>query len=310
MEITYEEFINHILETRGRFACGEEYHERHHIMPKCMDGTNDKDNLIDLFAREHFEAHRLLALENPENDGLVYAWWCMCSLPGSSKKREDVTAEEYEEARKEFAKIQSLKISRENNPMYGRHHSEEARKKISEANKGENHPNYGRHLPEETCKRISKHHARMSGKSHPNYGRRFGEEVRKKMSDEKKGKYLGEMNPMYGKRHNEEIRKKMSENHADFSGKKHPRARKVIQYDLDGKLIKFWDYITQAANELNIPRTTINNCCTGNLKTAGGYHWYYLYDQTRKDGTVIQGAISLGLITEEEALQLLEKQKE
>ena len=310
MEITYEEFINHILETRGRFACGEEYHERHHIMPKCMDGTNDKDNLIDLFAREHFEAHRLLALENPENDGLVYAWWCMCSLPGSSKKREDVTAEEYEEARKEFAKIQSLKISRENNPMYGRHHSEEARKKISEANKGENHPNYGRHLPEETCKRISKHHARMSGKSHPNYGRRFGEEVRKKMSDGKKGKYLGEMNPMYGKRHNEEIRKKMSENHADFSGKKHPRARKVIQYDLDGKLIKFWDYITQAANELNIPRTTINNCCTGNLKTAGGYHWYYLYDQTRKDGTVIQGAISLGLITEEEALQLLEKQKE
>ena len=66
MEMTYEEFINNILETRGRFACGDEYHERHHIVPKCMDGSNDEENLIDLFAREHFEAHRLLALENSD----------------------------------------------------------------------------------------------------------------------------------------------------------------------------------------------------------------------------------------------------
>lgn len=39
---TYEEFINNILETRGRFACGDEYHERHHIVPKCMGGTNEE----------------------------------------------------------------------------------------------------------------------------------------------------------------------------------------------------------------------------------------------------------------------------
>ena len=34
----------------------------------------------------------------------------------------------------------------------------------------------------------------------------------------------------------------------------------------------------------------------------------YLYDQTRKDGTIIPGAITLGLITEEEALKQLEEQ--
>ena len=73
-ENTYEEFIQNILKTRGRFECGDEYHERHHIVPKCMGGTDEEDNLIDLFAREHFMAHKLLALENRDNDKLVYAW--------------------------------------------------------------------------------------------------------------------------------------------------------------------------------------------------------------------------------------------
>ena len=51
--VTYEEFINNILESRGRFACGNEYHERHNIVPKSIGGTNDEENLIDLYAREH-----------------------------------------------------------------------------------------------------------------------------------------------------------------------------------------------------------------------------------------------------------------
>lgn len=49
--MTYIEFINDILKTRGRFNCGDEYCERHHILPKCMGGGNERDNLIDLYAR-------------------------------------------------------------------------------------------------------------------------------------------------------------------------------------------------------------------------------------------------------------------
>lgn len=64
MGITYDEFIQNILDNRGRFNCGDEYCERHHMLPKCMGGTDDKNNLIDLFAKEHFEVHRLLAMEN------------------------------------------------------------------------------------------------------------------------------------------------------------------------------------------------------------------------------------------------------
>lgn len=110
--MTYQEFIDNILQIRGRFNCGNEYHECHHIVPKCMGGTNDEENLIDLFAREHFEAHRLLALENQDNDKLTYAWWNMCQCSGSSQKRVIVSPEEYEEARKAYVQ----KFSGDKNP--------------------------------------------------------------------------------------------------------------------------------------------------------------------------------------------------
>ena len=31
----YQNYIMQILNTRGRFGCGEEYHECHHIVPRC-----------------------------------------------------------------------------------------------------------------------------------------------------------------------------------------------------------------------------------------------------------------------------------
>ena len=113
---TYQEFIQNILNTRGRFNCGKEYHERHHIVPRCIGGTDDKENLIDLFAREHFIAHKLLALENQDNQKLIHAWWMMSTTTKSGQRQESVTPEEYEEARKLF----SQSMCGENNPMYGK----------------------------------------------------------------------------------------------------------------------------------------------------------------------------------------------
>jgi hypothetical protein len=36
------------------------YVEKHHIIPKCLGGLNNKDNIIKLTAKEHFICHRLL----------------------------------------------------------------------------------------------------------------------------------------------------------------------------------------------------------------------------------------------------------
>jgi len=39
---------------------GEIYYERHHILPRSMGGTDQKDNLVLLTAKEHFVVHHLL----------------------------------------------------------------------------------------------------------------------------------------------------------------------------------------------------------------------------------------------------------
>lgn len=49
------------------------YKEVHHIIPKCLGGTNDKDNLVELTAREHYIAHLLLVKIYPNNLGLTFA---------------------------------------------------------------------------------------------------------------------------------------------------------------------------------------------------------------------------------------------
>lgn len=115
-DVTYIEFINNILENRGRHGCDGLYYERHHIIPKCLNGEDTDDNLIDLYAKEHFIAHKLLALENPYNDKLVYAWWCMSNIKSKyTNDRYELTPEEYEESRIAFAKLQSERQSGENN---------------------------------------------------------------------------------------------------------------------------------------------------------------------------------------------------
>lgn len=123
--MAYIEFINDILKTRGRFNCGDEYCERHHILPKCMGGGNERDNLIDLYAREHFVAHKLLALENPDNIKLQLAYICMSFVRNDREQRYQLDEYEYEQARIAC----SIACSGENNPFYGNH-----------SQSGENHP--------------------------------------------------------------------------------------------------------------------------------------------------------------------------
>lgn len=49
------------------------YHEKHHIIPKCMSGTNVKSNIVQLTPEEHYIAHLLLCKIYPDNHKLLYA---------------------------------------------------------------------------------------------------------------------------------------------------------------------------------------------------------------------------------------------
>ena len=169
--MTYDKFIQNILNTRGRFACLDGYHERHHIIPKCMNGSNSKDNLIDLYAREHFIAHKLLAEEKPQNYQLKYAYWNMCQCTGRDGQDKYIpTPEEYEEARIFCHEA----MSGENHPMYGKHHTQESREKMSISKKdmynGENNPFFGKkHSQENIEKTKGTHSGKDNPKSRPVY---------------------------------------------------------------------------------------------------------------------------------------------
>lgn len=107
--MTYKEFIDNILSSRGRFGLINEYKERHHIIPRCMNGSDDKENLIDLTAEEHFRAHELLAKENPDNLSLQYALVFTIVANKSNPNRYKPTKDEKDYINELNRKINSIK---------------------------------------------------------------------------------------------------------------------------------------------------------------------------------------------------------
>ena len=61
------------------------YREKHHIIPRCMGGGNEKENLVKLTAEEHFVAHQLLVKIYPDEPKLVCAVIFMSYQCGNNK---------------------------------------------------------------------------------------------------------------------------------------------------------------------------------------------------------------------------------
>lgn len=121
-----------ISRAKGRTLTG--YCESHHIIPKSLGGSNQKENLVKLTAREHFICHLLLTkmYENKNKDKMIHAAWAMTTLENKNQERYKINSKSYEILRKQYAEIRSKQLK--NGP--GRKHSEETKKKLSEAHKG------------------------------------------------------------------------------------------------------------------------------------------------------------------------------
>ena len=75
------------------------YTEGHHILPKSWMPNN---YIVQLTAKEHFEAHYLLFKAFPEDRKMMFAFRAMCNQADGKLRQRDytVTAERYEESRK------------------------------------------------------------------------------------------------------------------------------------------------------------------------------------------------------------------
>ena len=138
-------------------------------------------------------------------------------------------------------------------------HSEESKKKSSEAQTGEKAYWYRKHFAEEHKRKLSE---AKTGEKHPFYGKHLSEEHRKHISEAK----TGENNPWYGKHLSEEHRKKMAEAHG---------VNGILQYSKTGELLSEYPSTCEASRQTGCNPSNICKCCKGKLKSTGGYLWKY-----------------------------------
>jgi ribosomal protein L37AE/L43A len=128
----YLKIYNNLIQKRKDFPLdSNEYGENHHIIPSCVGGSDNKDNLIRLSFREHFLAHHLL-WKYYKTPKLAHAFFSM--LRCSKNQFRNITINQYAIAKKAhvIALEQTMKDS--GNPFFGRKHTAETKRKISEKN--------------------------------------------------------------------------------------------------------------------------------------------------------------------------------
>lgn len=200
------------------------YLETHHIVPRCMNGTNDSENLINLPAREHFICHLLLP-KIYKGTEFEYKLWIAAHrfIYGNDMKNKiKIKSNQYKVIKENFSKFRSKANKGEGNPNYGNRWNQEqrdnlskqkkgksleeimgkeranaAKQKMSIAQKSRKHKK-GYHLSEETRRYMS-----VTRK-----GKNKSDEFKKKCSERMIGNTLGKANK--GKHHTEETKLKLS----------------------------------------------------------------------------------------------------
>ena len=146
-----------------------EYVERHHIVPRCLGGSNAKSNIVELTGREHFVAHMLLA--RIHGKGLWQAA-AMMKNKSSVQPGRVTTSRLYETARKSWADHLRGKPRPEHvvkavrTAKTGKKASEETKAKMSATRKGRarsGDPSKWKHSEEAKSKMSATHKALNTG---------------------------------------------------------------------------------------------------------------------------------------------------
>jgi len=155
------------------------YKERHHIVPRCMGGTNDPTNLVYLTARRHFIIHRLLTKIYPENIKILHAFHMMFTNISTRKLDSDWIKSKSKNY--DYFKTELSNKMKGNLRNLGRKHSTESRLKMSISSMGKT-------ISLEQRKAISK--AQLGNKNM--LGKVHSEKTKAEWSKKRKGIVLSE----------------------------------------------------------------------------------------------------------------------
>jgi hypothetical protein len=157
------------------------YKESHHILPRSLGGTDEKHNLVDLTAREHFICHWLLVKihTGQAQHKMIYALNGMKRNGKDNKRYETaITSKVYEKLKVEFGRVHSETMKGRTPSNKGKPMSEEQKSKI----KSTKAANPIKRSAEAIAKTIAKQ-----------TGQKRSEETKLKMSLAAKGKPKGPM---------------------------------------------------------------------------------------------------------------------
>src|SRR5258706_3393666 len=207
----YYRWYYQIIDKARRRGKPEGYYEKHHIGPRCIGCKNDCWNVGNLTYKEHYIVHWFLT-KFTEGRFLRQMNNAFCYMTKQTKKHtRNIPARWYERARR---------ASSEAKPRLGMKHTEETKRKISEAKKANGHllgrkkteehklkisrGNKGKIRTEEVKRRIA---LTLTGRKASEETkqklrvRKFTDDQRKKISISRKGR-----KPFLGKNHSEETK--------------------------------------------------------------------------------------------------------
>lgn len=79
--------------------------ETHHIVPRCMGGTDEESNLVVLTLKEHFIAHMILTKIYPDNDKIITAFQIMSKRTGKNSNNYKILRENWYRICSENSKV-------------------------------------------------------------------------------------------------------------------------------------------------------------------------------------------------------------
>ena len=232
----FEKYINLIIDNQNTKP--EKFKtQNHHIVPLHvykylnLKEDNSKSNIVVLHYKDHVLAH--FYLFNCTTDKQI--------------KRANYTALQYIVHNQQVPKSESDLLVRlpEYQKMYDEYCilNSELQKGVQA---GEKNHFYGKHHTEETRRKMKEHHKDFSGKNHPNYGNRMSDEAKQRISEANRGRVKTEAEKQkrldtmeqhggYGFWITDEYRKKLSES---LKGRNtHSKGRIHINNSVAAKLV-------------------------------------------------------------------------
>lgn len=256
--MNYQKTYNQIIE-RAKNRQLEGYKEKHHIFPKCLGGSNEKENLVELTAREHFLCHMLLCEIYPNEIKLKHALFLM---------NEGITKNDYFPTSKTYHRLKEerSKLMKGNKSIIG--------KKIIQYNlKGQFIKIWDtiKYAALElkindgdisvTCKGKQK---TAGGYQWMYYIENYPINI-PPVSKYKKPENFNKNSPLKNKPRNPDHIK--------------GRYKSIDQFDKHGKFIKSYNFIREACyqfgDNINKIESNIGACCRSKQKTAYGFIWKY-----------------------------------